>query len=439
MLPRDPHTNPSEANPDIDLQGIQYEKNPGAEYGEHIRNTGCICNTAASHTYGNVMSIIEQFLLENFPADVFKTVTASTTLTSRQLNHTPSQLRKKELPMMVLAPRIVFGQDDNRFLGHTLINDRITSTHAIYGDGSLIPLAEDPRKHIWIHGHFNRALMYVDVVLSFDTYAEQQNYLAHIYNMFSVNHNQSIMAPLELYIPADFCELIANLSKTPVEQDGSVYKFLTYMNSSWHYPITYKLKGGSNTNEFFMYYLTDIDTTLQEPQAGQGVKDGQIHRAFDISFSVRCEFNTVGYFTLNSPDLTRSIQISHKDDDTIVPIFSDVINLDDFDLPVGWKVLGWPIFKLGIGENSISIDNILNQSLRVVIDYHLKFGIPMDRFIKFQFRENGEILNDEMFYIDWARRVLVLTHPNPRRTYRLIITVSTDYIHNLIKELYNLE
>lgn len=441
MIPRNPHTNPSQANPDVKLQGVQYERNPEAEYGEHIKNTGCICNTSASQTYGNVMALIEKFILDIFPADLFKTVTASTALASRQLNHVPRQLLKKELPIMVLSPRIVFGQGEDRFLGHTLFNDRFTNTHATWGNGSLIPLAEDPMKRLWVNGHFNRAVMYVDVVMQFNTYHEQVNWLSYIHNMIPIGHNQFVRAPLELFIPEEFCKLIGYIGGVPIEKDGSVYKFLTYMNTIWHFPITYKLKGGSNSNEFFMYYLADIDVLFQEPQVGTGIRDGQIQRGFDITFTVRCDFNTVGYFTLNNPDFKKPINISSNEDATraIVPIFSDVINLDDFVVPLGWKILGWPIFKLGYGENSIDIRGILNQSLEVVIDHHLKFGIPMERFIKFQFRENGEILNDELFYIDWANRKLVLIHPNPRRTYRLIITVSTEYINNLIKETYNFE
>lgn len=440
MLPRDPHTNPSSANPDINLQGVQYEKNVDAEYGEHIRNTTAMCNSSASHTYGNVLAVIEKFILNEFPADLFKTVTATTTLASRQLNHLPSQLHKKEMPIMVLAPRIVFGQEENRFLGNTLMNSRVTNTHSIYGDGSLLPLAEDKSKKLYVHGHYNRSVMYIDVVMSFNTYNEQVNWMSYIYNMMAINHNQFIRAPLELYIPDGFCQLIGNITKIPVVgDDNSVYKFLTYMNSIWHHPITYKLKGGSNSNEFFMYYLADIDVVFQEPTAGAGIKDGQIRRGFDVSFTVRCDFNTIGYFTLNNPDLKKPVNVSTVDDMTIVPIFSDVINLNDFDVPIGWSILGWPIFKLKEGDNSISIDNILNQSLRVVIDYHLNLGIPMERFIKIEFRENGEILNDEMFYIDWAQRRLVLSCPNHRRTYRMIIIVSHDYINNLIKDLYHLE
>ena len=45
MLYRDPTSNPSVANSMVKQQGVQYERNSGAEYGEHIRNTTAICNT----------------------------------------------------------------------------------------------------------------------------------------------------------------------------------------------------------------------------------------------------------------------------------------------------------------------------------------------------------------------------------------------------------
>ena len=436
---RDFHTNPSMANRQVNITNLQYESNPEAAYGDHIKNTCAIANLHVSSTYGNVVSVVEKYILDTFPQDLFKTVTVSTTLANRQIAHLPRQLHKKELPMMILIPRIMFGQDDNRFLAHTLMNSRFTNQHHIWGDGSLLQLARDDRKGLWVHGHYNRAVLYVDVMLSFTTYSEQLNYMSYIHNMIPVGHNQLVRAPLELFIPEEFCNLIGHVSKTPVAQDDSVYNFLTYMNSIWYHPITYKLKGGSNSNEFFMYYLADIDTVFQEPQAGAGTKDGQIRRSFEITFTVRCEFNTIGYFTLNSPEFKKQLYVPTKDKSTIVPIFSDTINLNDFALPVGWHILSWPIFKLAPGENEISIDPILNHSLRSVIDHHLTFGIPMEKFIQIQFRENGEILNNEMFYIDWGNRKLVLLAPNQHRTYRLIVTASNDYVNNLVKELYNLE
>ena len=439
MITRDSHTNPSIANPDVAYKGIQYSRNPDAEYGESIRQTAAICNTSASHTYGNVLSVVEKYIVDLFPKDLFKTITASTTLASRQITHLPRQLHKKELPLMVLVPRIQFGQDDNRFLANTLMNSRFTNTHPLWGVGSLIELAKDTHNRLWVHGHYNRAVMYLDIVMSFNSYAEQTNYMSFIHNMIPINHNQFIRAPLELYIPDEFCSLVSHLTKIDVEEDGSVYKFLNYLNSIWYHPITYKLKGSSNNNEFFMYYIADIDTVFQEPQAGAGVKDGQIKRNFDISMTVRCEFNTLGYFTLNSPEFKKGIHIASTNDKTVATIFSDVIDLEDFQLPIGWSILSWPIFKLKPGENSISIDTLLNQSLRVTIDHHLKLGIPIERFLKIEFRENGQILNDELYFIDWHNRVLTLTHPNSHRTYRMIITCSHAYINELIKEIYNFE
>ncbi len=253
MISRDTQTNPAIANPDVKLAGVQYSRNPDAEHGDHIKQTAAICNASASHTYGNVLSVVEKFILDIFPKDLFKTVTASTTLASKQITHLPRQLHKKELPLMVLVPRIMFGQDDNRFLANTLMNSRVTNTHPLWGVGSLIELAKDRKNRLWVHGHYNRAVMYLDIVMSFTSYAEQVNYMSFIHNMIPINHNQFIKAPLELYIPKEFCELLGTVSKHPVyEEDGSIHKFLTYMNTIWANPITYKLKGGSNSDEFFM-------------------------------------------------------------------------------------------------------------------------------------------------------------------------------------------
>lgn len=438
MIARKVHTNPPSANPGV-RSHVQFEENPGAEHGEHIKNTAAICNTSASHTYGNIMSVIQKYVLDRFPKDLFKSIEVNTALASRQLRHTPRQLHKLEPPIMILSPRIHFGQDD-RFLSHTLINSRFTDTHQFWNQGSLLELGRDIRKRLFIHGHYNRAVMNVDFVLSFNTYAEQVDYMHYIHQMIPIGHNQFIRAPLELYIPDGMCKLISNIVDIPIQQDESVYKFLTYMNGMWFNPITYKLKGGSNSDEFFMYYVTDIDAVFLDVQHAEGVKDGQSKRAFNISFTVRCEFNTIGYFTINSPTFRESVVLpSSSDEAVIVPILSDVINLQDFSLPQGWSILSWPIFRLGQDENSISIKPLLNQSLNAVIDHHLRIGIPMEKFIQVQFRENGQILQNDLFYIDWKNRKLVITRPNWRRTYRLIITISQDYINSLIKELYNLE
>lgn len=433
-------TSPSVANPDVKLAGVQYERNPGVEYTETVKNTHAIANTSASHTYGNVLSVVEKYILDIFPPDTFKTVTATTTLGSRQLYHLPHQLIKKEMPIMVLAPRISFGQEDNRFLGHTLINDRVTNTYAEYGQGSLIPLAEDKRNGWQVHGHYNRSVMYIDIVLSFNTALEQINWLSFIHNMIPINHNFFIKSPLELYIPKDFCKLMGGLVGLPIDENPKyIPDYMEYMNTVWEYPITYKLKGSSNSDAYFMYYIADIDTVVQEPTPGQGIKDGQIRRNFDITFTVRCDFNTVGYFMLTSPRLSQNMQLNHTDDDTIIPIFTDVFDMNNFHLPVGWKVLGFPIFKLAFEENSISIDPILNESLKRCIDHHLEYGIPIERFLTIQFRENGKILDNEAFYIDWRERKIVIANPNYHRTYRLLILTSPEYVNNLIKDLYNLE
>ena len=439
MIIQDFHNTPALASSQIN-SSIEYEPNPSAAYGEHIRNTGAICNCGVTHTCGNVLSVVEKHLLSLFPEDLFKTVTASTTLASRQIKTLPHQLFRNERPIMVLVPRISFGQGDDRFLVNTIFNSTRTNTHSYWGDGSLLLMARDIHNRLYVYGHYNRMVMFVDVVLSFDTLNEQLNYMSYIHNMIPVGHNKFIRAPLELYIPNEVCSLISNLVKIPItDKDGAVNSFLHYMNTIWGNPITFKLKGGSNNNEFFMYYVTDIDTVVQDPQMVDPNKDGQVKRNFNITFTVRAEFNSIGYFTVNHPNVRKSMLKSTEDFKNVSTIFSDWINLDDFVLPVGWVVLGFPIFKLKEGENEVSLEPLFNESIRTTIDYHVKHQMPMERFLNIQFRENGKILSDELFYIDWRNLKLKVLNPNPHRTYRLIITVSPDYINTTIKQVYNLE
>lgn len=436
----DQNTNPSFASKDLNLKGIQYEKDSNAAYGDHIKDVYSICSTSMSHTYGNVSAVVEKYILDLFPPETFRTITAATALASRQITHTPKQIVKKSLPSFVISPRIDFGQDDNRFLGHTLFNDRYNDVFSQYGDGSLIGLAKDNHRKLNIFGHYNRAVIYFDIVLGFQTFMEQANWMGYLHNVVPLMHPFDIKAPLEIYVPNEFCKVISELVNIPThDKNNSVKEFMTYMNSIWFNPITYKLKGSSGTDEFFMYYITDIVTTIQDPQMQQGIKDGQIRRNFDISFTVRCEFNTLGYFTIYHPQLKHPKKIITSETDHIIPMFSDQINLNDFKLPLGWQIIDFPIFKLEIGEDNISFAPIMNQTLNTMIDYHLENGIPIQRFLDIQFRENGQILKNEEFYINWNDRTIHLIHPDTHRTYRLLITSNTDYINRLIKDIYNLE
>ena len=97
MIHMDPSTNPPIVNPNINIVGTQYESNPDAAYGDHIKNTAAICNTSASHTYGNVMSVVEKYICDLFKNSSvnFRTVIASTTLASRQVTHLPNQLHRQ--------------------------------------------------------------------------------------------------------------------------------------------------------------------------------------------------------------------------------------------------------------------------------------------------------------------------------------------------------
>ena len=68
-----------------------------------------------------------------------------------------------------------------------------------------------------------------------------------------------------------------------------------------------------------------------------------------ITFTIRCEFNTIGMFDLSVPNPGPFRHIESSQSAVSIPIFSDVFNEKDFPLLYGWKIHAKPIVKW-IGE-----------------------------------------------------------------------------------------
>ena len=154
-----------------------------------------------------------------------------------------------------------------------------------------------------------------------------------------------------------------------------------------------------------------------------------------ITFTIRCEFNTIGMFDLSVPNPGPFRHIESSQSAVSMPIFSDVFNENDFPLLYGWKIHAKPIVKMDWGEDELYIGNTLGTTLNMMIDYHLEHHLDVELFLTVKLREN-RCLIDDGYYIDWKRRMLVFTNINYAHTYRLIIAVNKLYINDLLKDMY---
>jgi hypothetical protein len=436
---------PNIANPELRKDYAKYQRDLGntpVPPEKFYRNYMFVSADAAA-TYGNVVAGIENFICGLFPPDTFQTVSVATTMPHRQMTSTPKQLMKKRPPMLVLNPRIDFGQDGDRFLANTMIAERIYDIKTQGQLNNLQAFIEDPRAGFQVEWQLNRLLMNVEVLFVFNTYNEQVNWMHYLYNSTRINRPFLINMPLESLIPKPLINQIAEFFGIPVYNEiGSVGPFLQRLQSVSKDPITYKMKTSSRNDEFFRYYGAQVDCKIDPPTDIEPQIVNNLPLNYAISTKIRCEFNAVGHYFLTSDRLKRSINVASQSNGAhIATLFTDDIDLRKFDIPNGWAILATPIVRFGPNDkDGIDFDCVLDGNLTRMISYFLTHGMNPELIMQFRFRIGSKVVHEPpSFHIDWSHHKIMIDNPNEHFTYRLLITVNNEYINNLTMELFGLE
>ena len=399
------------------------------------------CQCSAAHTFGNVTAFIENWLLNLFPEDLFKTIHVNSKIAHRQMRSTPHEFLKKTPPMFVIRPRIDWN-DSTKFLKGTPLIERQNDLYMKYGLTNLQDFFQDDRTKVSLKYQMNRSVMNFDVILIFNTLIQQLNWASYIQNSIAMERPFFLQTCLESYLSIELLKQLSNFTGFPLyDKDGSTKEFLRYMNGNSCYPITYKIQGSSNTEEFFRYYPVNIDTLVTNFSTDEGEKVGQVMDRYQISFSVRCEFYSTGFYYLFSDKIEDYAIIKvDTNDSQIIPIFTDVLTQDDIDLPMGWKLYASPSCRLENKNDSVDIGSLFNDSIRKTIEFHKERGIPLMEFLKIRVRKQGKLLTygkDYTFDVDKYK--INFINCDTYYTYKIIIMLNIEYINNLIKQVYKLQ
>lgn len=399
----------------------------------------CQSGTDIVHTIGNVTGIVMQFIVDQFPNKTFNTVMPSVKIAHRQLRHTPKQIRSQPYPMCIVNPRVSLSGIDNRLaagsFGTTLWQ---TTSNRFRNRSEMDILLFDKRKGIEWRGKLNRLVVNFDFVLAFQSMTEQLKWASYLINKIPTDgHFFDIDTALELAIPDGFLEETSRYAGIPVhDQKYGVAPFLDYLNMNSVFPISYRFSSGRHKDAFYSYYMTSILCNISDLNYSQVTKNGMVEQDCPITFTLRCEFNTIGMFDLSVPNPGPFRIIEHKESDISIPIFSDTFNEKDFPLPYGWKIHSRPIVKLDFNEKEIEFGDVLGITLDRLITYHLKNNIDPRLFISVMLRENHSLISDG-YIIDWEHRKMILTNANYTSTYRLIISINQLYINDMLNMVYD--
>lgn len=442
---KDNINNFDEGKTDLDIRErrVNYQYNALSprdhEHGYSL-SLACQSGTDMMHSIGNVMAVVQNFVVDLFPQKTFSTVIPSTQLAHRQLRHTPQQIRSQEYPMCLVQPRISLSGLDNRLAAGSFATTTWSTTSNRFQNRSEMPeLLFDKQKKIVWRGKVNRTVVYLDFVLAFRSMAEQLNWASYLINKIPTDGGFfDIDTALEMAIPDGFLEETAKYAGIPVKDEkGNVSKFVDYLNMNSVFPISYRFSSGRHKDAFYSHYSTSILCNMGELNYSNGTKSSNlVDSDFPITFTLRCEFNTVGMYDLCVPNPGPYMQLKPKGVSIAIPIFSDVWNEKDFPLLYGWKIQARPIIKMDFNEKEVYIGSSFSNAIEEMIDYHLKNHLDVGLFLSVKLRENNCLIDDG-YYVDWERRTLVFDNINYLHTYRLIIAVNKLYIQNLLKTMYD--
>ena len=399
----------------------------------------CMCSSA--HTFGNVTAFIQNWLINLFPPDLFKTIHVNSKIAHAQLRSTGKEFLKKTPPMFVIRPRIDWN-DNSKFLNGTMIIERQGDLYHTYGGTNLQDFFKDNKSKIAIKYQLNRHVMYFDVILIFNTLMQQLNWSNYFLNAVRQDIPFNLETCLESYLSPEFLLVLSELSGVPMkDEENSNKTFLRYLNANSMYPITYKLQGSTKTDEYYRYYPVNIDTIVSNFDTDQGEKVGHVMDRYQISFSIRCEFYSTGFYYMFSDKITRRTIITVDDNDSmIIPVFTDVLGKEDVDLPIGWRLYASPSCRLEFPDDVVDISSQFNSSIRECINYHIERGIPLVEFFKLRVRKQGKLMEPgKDYFFDINDLTLHFINGSIFHTYKILIMINVEYVNNLVKSVYNLK
>ena len=399
---------------------------------------------STAHTYGNAITFIQKWLIDLFPKrddgdSVFRTIHVSSKLAHKQIRSSNHEMYKKTKPMMAIRPRVDF--NDDRFLRGTPLTDRMVMNQINFGPSALNEFFFDQKNKLAIKYQLNRTVMYADVTLIFSTLLQQLNYATYIKNTIPLGHPFNLNTCFESFLAMEMMEIVSDISGIPIKDpNGSVSNFLEYMNSHTLGPVTYKLQGSTQTQEFYRYYPVTIDAMIDSIDVDDGERNEQVNDNYQIRFSIRMEFYTTGFYFIFNDNIHKIKHPVFSEDSAIIPIYTDVLLKEDLDLAIGWNLYTRFSCRLEKEHDSIQIDSMLNQSIKAAIQYHVFERIPMDEMIDIKIRCQGDYINQGRdFTIDYDK--LEINFNNKEFgffTYTVFICINIEYINDLIAKIFKL-
>lgn len=417
-------------------------------------------NPNITHTIGNGLFIMTEYIKSLFEQDFFSYVHIGSRIAykefMRQEAMIRSQIIKKRRPILVIRPRPIFF-DDDIFMARSAWTTPINNTMFDKDTSNYIALFRDDKHDISISYMMNRMRIQTLCTIMVETEIQQQNIYNALRNQFVDNRIYWMKNAMEINVPPQIINLVSELSGVPVHdpETGLTRKFLNYLMSNANRYFTYKKDSATGNEEFFVYYPLTMELVFTDWSLEDLEKKNMVSENASINFTFTTEFNTIG-----------SYQISTERDDSVLrantvittdatgtvayPMFT-VDNLFRETNKDGYKLFYTNIFNIDPDvkredPDILDLSPVFRDSdLKEILRYMDNHGTDYNILFNFIIMKNNKMLNSDRkkgkvdYIVDLHKQRILVYNKTKNATYRLVIYLNNLYILKIMNEINEFE
>lgn len=407
-----------------------------------------MASASTSSLYGNVGCAIRELILSKFPYNFFRYSNVSTEMAFHNMRrqfgaNTDTEITKRERPYLLVQP-VYQVPDPDGFLQNVPLTKNDMDIQSNTDKRYLFEVIKD-KEYGWnLKFKLNRDRIEYEVTVQVDTLHQQLDIYKAMLNTITWERSLYLPAALEAVIPKTMIQYMSLLSNMDIyETPEFIPMFIRRMNKYSGYPITYKIRNASATDEFYMYYLHNMVVTFTDLDIDQGSKKNMANDYYNITFKVIAEFNLPGLFVLDG-DMKKvedfRISLGTKPNpnleyqDEYIPLFtlSNLFNRYP-QTRDGMTLLGTFVFhtvEKSTSVEKIDLSVIFDPDMKKSIQTHVQYGMVPETICKVIVLKDRIELDASEYSIQWNSFALMVRHPDKDATYRVVVYYNAESINH---------
>ena len=408
-----------------------------------------MASPSSSSLYGNVGCAIRELILSKFPYNYFQYMNVSTEVAFKNLrrqfgSNTNNEISKRKYPQLIIQPSYQVPDADGFLQSIPLTKNDMDIQH--YTDRRYLFEVIKDNQYDWsLKFKLNRDRIDYDVTVVVQTLHQQLDVYKAMINQMTWDRSFYYPAALEAVLPKTMVTYMSRLCNMDIDTYPEfIPMFLRHLNSVAGYPITYKVKNASATDEFFMYYQHNLVVTYTDLQLESANKKGMLDESYSITFRVSVDFNLPGLFILDGAesnmaklkvllvDKTSIGKGYDQDKDDFIPLFS----LSNFYNKFPQRRDGLTLYGsfLFTSEEKSHVDTadiglLIEPEHQKAIRFHTKYGMIDKTICRVYVMKNSEELSEDQFTVNWDTFKIEYKNPDPSATYRVAIYMNMEVLN----------